>query len=501
MTPRRGIVGEVLASLAIVMITASAMLTAFFLKSHSNQIERLRGLVGHALVAQARGPLVVEDSLSPGIRWWWVLPSGEAIEKTEGAGPLDEAGRTVAAEARASGEPLLRSGPPWEPVRFAVRLSPGGDVVVARLPAAVPTAAVVGLLLANVLVFGFFGAYLLGRGVIAPLRRLAEAAREAGEGDWPERVPVDGVGEVAEVAHAFNEMGEALEKRTGALEKAVVELRETNESLREARDGLARADRQAAVGRLAAGVAHEVGNPMGALLAFLDLVGREPGLSDKGRELLGRASAEGERVRTTLRRLLDFSRPPRAVSEPVEPVAIANQVLDLIRPQRRYRRIDLALDAEPGLPEVQSDPSMLMQILLNLVLNAADAVCEADDPRIEVRVRPAPMAVRAGEDPAAALGRRALDALEVVVADNGPGIAEEDRGRIFDPFFTTKPPGEGTGLGLANAQSLADQLGASLTLDPTGPGAAFVLRLPLRSDARSSDEEGRGGPQVRSDRV
>jgi signal transduction histidine kinase len=496
---RPGIVGEVLASLAVVMVTASGILTAFFLKTHANQVERLRGLIGRALVAEAQGPLFSGDDLASELRWWVVLPSGDVLEKSTGAGSIDEEGRALSREARQEGEPLLRTGPPWDPIRFALRVSPAGDVVVARLPAAVPRAAVVALLLVDVCVFALLGAYLLRRGVIAPLRRLGEAARTAGEGAWPERVPVEGVGEVADLAHAFNEMGEALELRTGALEKAVVELRETNETLRRAQEGLARAERHAAVGRLAAGVAHEVGNPMGALLAFLDLAGREPGVTEKGRELLGRASAEGERVRRILRQLLDFSRPPRAVSEPVDVAAVVEQALDLVRPQRKYAHVSFGLEAPEERPRVESDAGMLLQVVLNLLINAGDALVETPDARVTVTFEPCAYQLREGDGPSEAAARRSPDGLACRIADNGPGIPEEDRERIFDPFFTTKPPGEGTGLGLANAQRLVEQLGGELALaDPRpGEGAAFVLRLRLRSERGPADE--RGGTRVRRD--
>jgi len=483
MSGRRGIVGEVLVSLAVVMVTATGLLASFFIQSHASQIERLRGLLGRALVAEARGPLIAQGIASHGLRWWWVLPNDEVVEKTEGAGTLDEAGRHLAAEARVSGHPLLRAGPPWEPVRFALRVSPGGDVLVARLPESVPRLAVVLLLLADAVVFVALGGYLLRRGVIAPLRRLAEAARSTGADGWPERVPVTGVGEVAEVAQAFNEMGEALERRTGALEKAVAELRETNESLRRARDGLVRSERQAAVGRLAAGVAHEVGNPMGALLAFLDLAAREPALSEKGRDLLRRASVEGERVRRTIRQLLDFSRPPRAVSEPVDVVAVARQAVDLVSAQRKYAGIAFVVEAEDDLPPLSSDPGVLVQVFLNLLLNAGDALRGRTAARVVVGVRRSIWSVRSGEEASSGRQRDEPDAVECEVADNGPGIPEEDRERIFDPFYTTKAPGEGTGLGLANALRLAEQLGGRLGLaeEPRSEGAAFVLRLPLRS--------------------
>ena len=150
--------------------------------------------------------------------------------------------------------------------------------------------------------------------------------------------------------------------------------------------------------------------------------------------------------------------------------------------QRRYKRITLKVEAEGRPPPLAStDRNTVKQIILNLLLNAGDALNErSEGGHITVRVRSAVGQLRAGERPAFAAGRRTSDVVECVVADDGPGIPEENRGRIFDPFFTTKDPGEGTGLGLANAARFAEELGGRLELaEPSGnPGAEFVLQLP-----------------------
>jgi signal transduction histidine kinase len=226
---------------------------------------------------------------------------------------------------------------------------------------------------------------------------------------------------------------------------------------------------------------------MGAVLAFLDLARRDPGLGEHGRECLQRAAREGERVRQILRQLLDYSRPQRPSRVAVDVAAACEEVAELVRAQRRYAGISLSVSAQGALPPALADPGVLAQILLNLLLNAADAVCGREGGRIEVLVGPAPLATRGGEDAAAARGRRRPDAVECRVRDNGPGIPPEDRERIFDPFFTTKPPGEGTGLGLANALRLAEELGGGLELAAGEGGAEFVLRLPAFAGAASGE--------------
>jgi C4-dicarboxylate-specific signal transduction histidine kinase len=263
-------------------------------------------------------------------------------------------------------------------------------------------------------------------------------------------------------------MSEALEERTQQLEKVVAELRQSNANLQRARAGLDRAERLAAVGSLAAGVAHEVGNPMGALLAFLDLVRREDSLSEAGAGYLAKASQQGTRVREILRQLLDFSRPPQLERGPLCVREVLAQTLELVRAQARYSRVVFDVSAREDVPRASADRAVLSQILLNLLVNASDAVAEEAEPRVEIHIRRGAERGDADEAPG----------VECEVADNGPGVAEADCERIFDPFFTTKAPGEGTGLGLANSQRFAEELGGSIEVgrSPMG-GASFVLHL------------------------
>jgi len=478
---RRGLRSEVLLSLALLMGTAILVLGALLLATHESHVRQLHGLAARSLLADARSPLPLLPQSVPGMRWWWLDAAGAVAPRSESAGEIDAESLELAAEARAAGRPLLRAGRPWQAILFAAPVG-SQEVAVAWLPPVASSAVLAGALLCALCVFTGFGAYVLRASLVLPLEQLAAAARTIADGDLQARAPVEGTRETAAVAQAFNAMTESLERRSEALEKAVAELRESNQSLRETRAGLDRAERLASVGRLAAGVAHEVGNPMGALLAFIDLAGRDPGLGSGGREHLSRALREGERVRRILRQLLDFSSPPRGARVAIDLPRLCEETAGLVRAQRRYAEIAIEVVAERAPPPALADPAAVSQIVLNLLLNAADALCAGSpQPRIRITLRRATGRVRAGDEGrgAAALRRRS-DAVECVVADNGPGIPEEDRERIFDPFFTTKPPGEGTGLGLANAVRFAEESGGALELLPAGPegGAAFVLRLP-----------------------
>jgi signal transduction histidine kinase len=481
---RAGVQTEILLGLALVMGLATLVLTAVFV---AYQEAGLRLTLGRALLAEARAPRTLTDSLYPGTEWWTIASDGRVETRGPVAGPIDSETRELANRALAQAEPLLMPGRVWESIRFATPLDGSGIVVAGRLPRrashqlrAAPLAVVAAMLVANLVIFTAFGAFLLRRRIVLPLQKLSAAAQEIAGGSLEIRVPVIGAGEVAQVGRSFNEMTDALEERTGALEKAVVELRGANRDLRRARAGLDRAERLAAVGRLAAGVAHEVGNPIGAMLALIDLASRDSEISKSTREHLDRAGREGQRVRTILRQLLDFSRPPRATPTRLDLATLAQESVALVSAQRRYDAIRFEIHREEAPLPVLADSSAVMQILLNLVLNAADAVAGASEPCVILWVRPATLQLRVGDAPGVVVRRETPDGVECVVADNGCGISEADRERIFDPFFTSKPAGEGTGLGLSTAVRLAEDLDGQLELvsPPEGTRTAFAVRLP-----------------------
>jgi two-component system, NtrC family, sensor kinase len=474
---------EILTSLALVMLLSTAMLGAVLF---THQERSMRELVGRALIAEAVAPPAPHRSFVTGTRWWTLTKGDTVVPRNALADAIDADTRELGDRVREAGEPLLEPGPVWEAIRMGVPVEPRGTVALAVLPreasirlrfAALGVLAA--FLLADVAIFTALGAYLLRGRVVQPLEQLAAAARALAAGDAGVRAPLAGTRETAELGLAMNEMTDALERRTEALEKAVVELRGANRDLRQARQGLARAERLAAVGRLAAGVAHEVGNPIGAILALVDLAGRDAGLSETARGHLERAGREGVRVRTILRQLLDFGKPSRATPGPFDLATVAEQTRALVAAQKRYDRIDLRIEALAGTPTARGDAGAAGQILLNLLLNAGDAVQGAAEPRIRVTLRPAHAERRRGDSDGAPPPSRPPDAVECLVADNGSGIDPADRERIFDPFFTTKPAGEGTGLGLANAALLAEELDGQLELaaPPDGFTTAFALRL------------------------
>jgi C4-dicarboxylate-specific signal transduction histidine kinase len=465
------------------MALAAVVLVATLVWSHDRALQHV---IGRALLAEARD----RDGASrvhPGTSWWTVTRDGRAESRAPRSAAIDARTLALAETARREGTAVVDAGAPWSPIRFAVAAGGRGEVLVARLSPEVslqwrakPLGVVAGLVVATVGVFLTVGFVLLRARVVEPLENVARAARALAAEGGDVRVPVEGPREAADLAGAFNEMSEALALRNKSLADAVAELRAANQELRRTQAGLERSERLAAVGRLAAGVAHEVGNPLGAMLAFVEVASRDPGISAASRQHLAKAGDAGERVRRILGRLLDFSRPAPAQRAPFDAAEVVKECRELVSAQRAFARVEIELDVDAATPPALGDAGAAAQIMLNLLLNAAHACAGASAPRIRVRVEPAALRQREG-DASAGAARPRCDAVAVIVSDNGAGIAAEDRTRIFDLFFTTKPPGEGTGLGLATALRQAQDMEGDLELAaeaPAGFRTAFTLRIP-----------------------
>ncbi len=477
---RQGVQAEILISLALVMAAGTALLAAVLLEINDARIESLHGLIGRGFVASTRNG-ILELEVSERGQWWKIDARDVVRGLNASARDLDPGTRALAHESRATGRPLVESGAPWAPIRFAAPGRDDSETIAGRIDPPLPALLLGVVIVVDIVIFVLFGWTLLRRRVVGPLHRLVEAVRGIGDADAGAEIAVEGVDEIALLARTFNEMQVALAARTGALEKAVQDLRTANANLLQAREGLDRSERLALVGSLAAGVAHEVGNPMGALLAFLELAGRDPGLADEGRRCIGRAAEQGERVRVILRQLLDFSRPPRIERGSLDLADGVRKVVELVSTQHAADGIVFDVVIDEGTPPARGDLGLVLQILLNLALNAVSAVREREVRRIRFELAPGLRRRRAGEsrsDPAAPR----YDSVVCRVIDSGPGVATEHAERVFDPFFTTKPPGEGTGLGLANARRLAEEMEGAVELE-AGPGplggACFRLVLPL----------------------
>lgn len=345
---------------------------------------------------------------------------------------------------------------------------------------------------------------LLTRLIVQPVEKLEHAAQRLARGDRsPARI--EGAREVASLARTFNTLGDDLREERAARERR---LRETEQALREleqalkereqalraleaakvsletAQSSLVRSEKLASVGRLAAGVAHEIGNPLSAILGFVELLrggGLEPAEQD---EFLRRVQSETERIHRIIRNLLDFARKPEgaAVGEPAIVSEAVADAVHLVAPQKDLRGLRIERRIADDLPRVGLDADRLTQILLNLLLNAADAI-ETKRARQESRGERVDTEDTILVEAAHEEGKDASAGSVVLrVIDSGTGIDEAARAAIFEPFFTTKPVGRGTGLGLAVCLTIVEEAQGSIRAEThSSGGACFEIRLPAHA--------------------
>ena len=314
---------------------------------------------------------------------------------------------------------------------------------------------------------------VLTRFVIGPVERLSHAAGRVAEGARELTAPASGARELLELGASLATMTARLRFEEEELRRTIAEVSAGKEELERAQDTVVRGERLASVGRLSAGLAHEIGNPLAAISSFQELLLESPNLDEEERDFLVRMKRETERVQRVLRDLLDFARPGRAFERTDTPpedgdvAAAVLHVLQLVTPQRTFREVELAADVEPELPRVAMAPERLEQVLLNLVLNAADAAPKPGG-KVVIRAKVIPSGVR------------------IEVEDDGAGVDPSVAGRLFEPFVTTKDVGKGTGLGLAVCRGLVEDAGGAIHHEPGVAGARFVVELPFAANGSAS---------------
>jgi len=361
------------------------------------------------------------------------------------------------------------------PIRFgqtqgkataATSLSRGDQLLVWTTPVdANATSLLAGLLRLYLLLTGTFilvVVYLaLTRLIVRPVENLTHAAERLGEGKLHTEVPVAGAAEVASLAVRFNRMSRELRTERSALEARLRDLERATAELRTTQDQLVRSEKLASVGRLSAGIAHEIGNPLAAILGLVEIL-QMGGLEDREQtEFLARIRSETERIHRIIRELLDYSRnQPEAAAPDAEAdlVEVIEHAVKLVSPQNDLRRITIERRFEADNLPVWGSTDELSQVVLNLLLNATDAI--------------------AGEGSILIEAETDGDAVLLKVTDSGPGIAAEVHDKLFEPFVTTKAAGKGTGLGLAVCHALVQRYGGTISAENANHGGArFVVRL------------------------
>jgi two-component system, NtrC family, sensor kinase len=312
------------------------------------------------------------------------------------------------------------------------------------------------------------GLYLVGR----PLAKLAQKARNIAAGDLSGKLDLRQRDEIGELAREFDAMCDSLAQ-------ARVSLAGETEARVRAIEQLRHADRLATVGKLASGIAHEVGTPLGVALVRANMISSGRIAGDEAREGARIIGEQVERIARIIRQLLDFARgqavrPPGQGlrRQPVDVASLVEKTLSLVKPLADKRQLTLDLQAAPDLPKPPLDEGQIQQVLLNLVVNSIHASDHPGQVLVNVSVTNATAP--------ADLGGAQGEYLCLSVADQGAGIPPEILPRIFEPFFTTKGVGEGTGLGLSVAYGIVREHGGWIDVQSTPrQGSRFSIYLPV----------------------
>jgi len=312
------------------------------------------------------------------------------------------------------------------------------------------------LIVLDSLVIIAFGSLLLSRVVVNPLKRLVKVAQSIGRGDLGQRAQVDYGNEIGTLAMAFNQMVERLAEKQRDLQRAIKQLKDTQEEL-------VSSEKLASVGRMAAGVAHEIGNPLTSVLGHTEILHKRlkrKKLKDGEilLDLVERTRKETERINRIIKDLLQFSKPPSPHREDVDVNRLVQDSLKVVSVQERFQAIAIDLSLAENFPLAQGNSDQLQQVLFNILINAADAMPQGGS-----------ITIRTEKDKQWVI---------IAVKDTGMGIAPEDLGKIYDPFYTTKSPDKGTGLGLSISLKIIDELGGRIKVQSEkGKGAEFIVYL------------------------
>ena len=358
------------------------------------------------------------------------------------------------------------------------------------------------IVLADLVAFLAFGGWMLKKELLEPVEALVHGVDRITSGDYRHRLDLPEGLEFRSITEGVNVMADRLIADQEALADNVESLDYTNMQLVETRNEVIQAARLASVGTLAAGIAHEVGNPLTAIIGYVDVAVRRVEAEGADPELLLSIRSEAQRIDGIVRGLLDFARPKPEEVAPISVGSVVEGVRSLLDNQGRLGQLENSWKVDEDCPPVLVAQQHLEQVLVNLLLNAIDALDSKAGARIEV-------VVDVEDGPAAHLPRRregdpqginymhrrrvahdshvevlgtldtARRVVVITVSDNGPGLHESNLDTVFDPFFTTKEPGRGTGLGLFISARLVGGMGGRIEVEnrPEG-GARFTVRLP-----------------------
>ncbi|GBE53510.1 sensor protein ZraS [bacterium BMS3Bbin14] len=359
---------------------------------------------------------------------------------------------------------------------------------------------VLACLLVNLIILTAIGLFRFHKLTVRPINRLVRLADSYHEPDDEAFPALPERSEFSRLSNALSRMLQRIERDRETLQATVHSLEQANQSLRDTQREMVRTEKMAAVGRLSAGLAHEIGNPLGIVQGYLELLCQTGISEDEKNEFSRRAEKELQRISTLLRQLLDLSRSLPDQYRPVSVHDILSELLSVMQLQPLTEGITIRSRLDASHDTVQGDPEQLRQVFLNCLLNSVDAVNASGRLRTEGRglrtegggLRTEGDAVRASNNESGLIivttetvsanntGEPAAKIL-VTIEDNGVGISPADLANVFDPFFTTKEPGKGTGLGLSVSLTIIEGMGGKIEIESRqSKGSRVLVRLPCK---------------------
>jgi signal transduction histidine kinase len=440
------------------VLASLSMLERVYAPERFGDASQVRSLVLHSAIREVYDDVILTSGRPPYEGMLNLNPRG-AVHRDPDAFPRGEIQAAMERSRDVSG--LLPAAGGY---CYCVRQ---GDAVagyvwfVPRRPAPSPTLPL--LLTSLVAVLGgtlLFGAVLswhVRRAVGRPLQAVGEAAAGVAAGRYDVRLPEQGIAELAPVVATFNRMAEQVKDQTtnlrAAVERAVEETKQKERAL-------VLSSRLASIGTLAAGVAHEINNPIGGMQNAIHRLLQQPDLAEKQRTYLQLVQDGLSRIGRTARRLLDFS--PRSTAAGSFRLAVPVEgAKALVEHRLKGQQVELAVDLPADLPPLHGDPHEIQQVVLNLLLNSLDALGEKGrGGRITVR------------------GSAAGGMVRLDVEDDGPGMDPQDLARVFDPFFSKKDRPDASGLGMFISYSIVQGHGGDMRVE-SQPGKGFRVQVML----------------------
>jgi len=329
---------------------------------------------------------------------------------------------------------------------------------------------------AFILLFSITIGILLKRLIYRPLKDLELGAEEVSMGRLDHEIPVRSDDELGRVAGSFNHMTAALAESRREMEQLVhtleFKIAERTKELLAAKAEVAQGEKLASIGVLASGIAHELNNPLTGVLTFTSLMRKKVPEGSEDAEDLDLVIRETKRCASIIKRLLDFARE----KVPVKGFYKLNQVIEdtvhFVERPASLQQIEIAMDLDPALPQIWGDADLIKQVILNLLVNAQQAIEGKGSISVKSRALRAPLDAKSGAPD--------VPMVEIVVSDTGCGISPANLQRIFDPFFTTKEVGRGTGLGLSVSYGIVKAHGGRISVESVvGAGTTFHIFLPI----------------------